>query len=217
VLSIILSDNGSQYFTFCVKVQDFSLMHDGYVFVYLFSRMADIPPPSSPQWKRPNEVMKLHLAKKKRKALQDRINSSKPLAASRQTPFSISHKAEQDLSVPRNCFRVGGGVKRSSDGNPVESCSDNSLFNLLDEENTLLQQTLDTPVSFSNLFKNKSEIVVSSLILPYIISLLLFLNQRKFCRWTLCGRKEKTIYQLTGPWALKCALYLQNLLVLVLH
>ncbi|KAJ1523521.1 hypothetical protein ONE63_001372 [Megalurothrips usitatus] len=118
--------------------------------------MDDNSSTTPPKWKRPEEVMRLHMMKKRRAALAARMSRSSS-AAELQPSLNVS-TGESQPPNKRNCFRRStSGVKRSADGTPVltelDASSDNTLFHLLNSESSPVPAANSTPTSFSSILK----------------------------------------------------------------
>ena len=120
--------------------------------------MGDDSASTPPKWKRPDEVMRLHMMKKRR-ALAARMNCSSSLVENRHEAANLNKSATGPETVNRrNCFRrLSSGVKRSSDGTPVlsdlDASSDNTLFHLLNTDSSPIPAANSTPTSFSSILR----------------------------------------------------------------
>lgn len=124
--------------------------------------MEDKTPSTPPKWKRPDEVMRLHLLKKRRAlaARMSRSSSASELLNNSNT-LNLSDSEPKPAKL-RNCFqRSSTGLKRSADGTPVlhelDASNDNTLFHLLNSESSPASSVDSTPTSFSSIFKSFSE------------------------------------------------------------
>ncbi|KAK3907631.1 Protein downstream neighbor of son-like protein [Frankliniella fusca] len=123
--------------------------------------MEDNTPATPPQWKRPDEVMRLHMLKKRR-ALAARMSRSSSSPSGLHDVSDNLNLTTGDCKPPpnkRNCFRrTTPSVKRSSDGTPVlaelDASSDNTLFHLLSSDSTPVPAANSTPTSFSSIFNS---------------------------------------------------------------
>lgn len=122
--------------------------------------MEDSTPATPPKWKRPDEVMRLHLLKKRR-ALAARMSCSSSLTEFKNVSDSLNSTSGDPKPPPnkRNCFRRStSGVKRSVDGTPVlaelDASSDNTLFHLLQSDSAPAPTANSTPTSFSIIFNS---------------------------------------------------------------
>lgn len=121
--------------------------------------MEDNSNTTPPKWKRPEEVMRQHMLKKRR-ALAARMSRSSSASEIQSVTDSLnSSLGDSKPSITRNCFRrSSSGVKRSADGTPVlaelDASSDNTLFHLLNSDNPPASSPSTIPTSFSSLFKS---------------------------------------------------------------
>ncbi|KAL0266856.1 UNVERIFIED_CONTAM: hypothetical protein PYX00_009292 [Menopon gallinae] len=117
----------------------------------------------SPKWKRPEEVMKFHILKQKKRALSARINGNDSVASMN---FSYSSSSEDSTELPaakrRNPFvrsvseyNVKGSLADES-GVETDISSDTTLFHLLSHsQGTKVPE--ETPKSFANILKHLNQ------------------------------------------------------------
>ncbi|KAJ9598294.1 hypothetical protein L9F63_011034, partial [Diploptera punctata] len=118
--------------------------------------------PLSPSWKRPDEVMKLHRLKQKKKALQARMNRMSLPVAVEKNIFSSSKEERKSLEDGRrsNPFKCNERKRLRCDDSystNLELSSDNTLFQLLDTRSSPQTNTVNLQTSFSSVLSHLSE------------------------------------------------------------
>lgn len=107
-------------------------------------------------WVLPNEVMQLQKLRKKKKALQARIQSSptsKPLVTG-QNPF-----VNIEASKRKNPFQIGDTIKKIKNDDmslvsPLEESSDQTLFKLIHLSDNIKNYGKENVTSFKNVLSN---------------------------------------------------------------
>lgn len=112
---------------------------------------------SSPKWHHPSEVMKLHRLKQKKNALQARIKRNNSSHSKDNENESSGFEAVFLAKKRNNPFAKNSQPKKTKTECFIEESSDQTLFKLLNQSQTVSPLSNNSFTSFKNIFNKEEE------------------------------------------------------------